>query len=94
MIMTNKERLEKIKKVHLERIKQNEFYTASFIHVEWLLEQAEKIERYENAYAYADRAIYSQHCTMNHMENTEYEKGKINGLINASNIMNKAFKDI
>jgi hypothetical protein len=47
--MTNKEWLEKVKKVHLERIKQNEFYTASFLHVERLIEQAEKIERYEEA---------------------------------------------
>lgn len=45
--MINKERLEKIKKVHLERIKQNELYTASFIHVDWLIEQAEKVESLE-----------------------------------------------
>ncbi|WP_026572489.1 hypothetical protein [Bacillus sp. UNC438CL73TsuS30] len=45
--MTGNERLEKIKEVHLERIKQNELYTASFIHVDWLIEQAEKVERYE-----------------------------------------------
>lgn len=47
--MTHKERLEKIQKVHLERIKQNEFYTASFIHVDWLVEQVEKAQRYEKA---------------------------------------------
>lgn len=45
--MTNKERLEKIKKVHSERIKQNELYTADFTQVEWLIEQAEKVETLE-----------------------------------------------
>lgn len=38
------ERLEKIKEVHQERIKQNEFYTASFLHVDFLIKQAEKVE--------------------------------------------------
>lgn len=49
--MTNKERLEKIKVIHEERIKQNEFYTASFLHVEWLIEQAEKVEQLERKLA-------------------------------------------
>lgn len=46
-MFTEKERLEKIKGVHLERIKQNEFYTSSFIHVGWLIEQAEKVGKLE-----------------------------------------------
>ena len=52
--MTNKELIEKIKKHHEERLRQNEFYTASFIHVDWLLEKIEELEkqvkRYEEAF--------------------------------------------
>ncbi len=45
---------------------------------------------------YMKLAIYTQHCTINHMDNTEYEKGVISGLIQASNIVNKALiqKDV
>lgn len=45
---------------------------------------------------YIRHAIYTQHCTMNHMDNTEYEKGVISGLTQASNIVNKAtiLKDV
>lgn len=39
------------------------------------------------------RAIYTQHCTMNHMENTEYERGAIHGLIQASNIVDKYYRE-
>lgn len=52
------------------------------------------IDQYEEAFKYIDEAIYTQHCTMNHMENTEYEKGKISGLIAASNIVNKVKEKI
>jgi tRNA U34 5-carboxymethylaminomethyl modifying GTPase MnmE/TrmE len=51
------------------------------------------LNRYKQAKDYVKKAITTQHCTMNHMENTEYEKGQINGLIQASNILNKAFKE-
>lgn len=52
--------------------------------------QCKEIERLNNAYEYIIDTFYTEHCTMNHMENTEFEKGKISGLINASNIVEKA----
>lgn len=47
--MTEKERLEKIKEVHLKRVAENELYSARFLDVEWLIEQAEKVKRYQKA---------------------------------------------
>lgn len=52
------------------------------------------IERYEEDFEYADRAIYTQYSTMNHMENTEHEKGQISGLITASHIVENAKKKL
>lgn len=40
----SKERLERIKEVHQERIKEDEFYTARFLDVEWLIEQVQELE--------------------------------------------------
>ncbi len=52
-------------------------------------EQQQEIERYKAGYEYIDKAIYTQHCTMNHMENTDFERGQINGLTTAGNIVTK-----
>lgn len=43
---------------------------------------------------YVNKAIYTQYATMNHMDNTDYERGQISGLIIASNIIRKAFSQI
>ena len=45
--MTDKERLQKIKNSHEERVKANEFYTLSFIHADWLIELAERVQELE-----------------------------------------------
>jgi hypothetical protein len=61
-----------------------------------LLKQVESAkvqnERYKQALEYIQRAIYTQHCTKNHKWNTEFEKGQISGLIQASNIVTKAIE--
>jgi hypothetical protein len=83
--------------------------------VEWLIQQAERVEelekklsintnnmkqlqkqnvRYKQALEYIQRAIYTQHCTKNHKWNTEFEKGQISGLIQASNIVDKAIRKV
>ena len=59
-------------------------------HIERLEKQN---KRYEQTLEYIQRAIYTQHCTKNHKWNTEFEKGQISGLIQASNIVAKAIKD-
>jgi uncharacterized protein (UPF0335 family) len=51
-------------------------------------------ERYKQALEYIQRAIYTQHCTKNHKWNTEFEKGQISGLIQASNIVDKAIRKV
>jgi NAD(P)H-dependent flavin oxidoreductase YrpB (nitropropane dioxygenase family) len=50
--------------------------------------------RYKQALEYIQRAIYTQHCTKNHKWNTEFEKGQISGLIQASNIVDKAIRKV
>jgi len=52
----------------------------------------DRIKQYEKAFEYLDDAIYAQHRTMNHHNNTEYEKGQIDGLIQASKIVGSANK--
>ncbi|OAB26334.1 hypothetical protein PMSD_25940 [Paenibacillus macquariensis subsp. defensor] len=47
-------------------------------------------EAYERTY----KSFYANHATMNHMENTDYEKGQISGLIQASNILVNAFSTL
>jgi hypothetical protein len=63
-----------------------------------LLKQVESAkvqnERYKQALEYIQRAIYTQHCTKNHKWNTEFEKGQISGLIQASNIVDKAIRKV
>jgi hypothetical protein len=56
------------------------------------LEEKRKNQRYKQALEYIQRAIYTQHCTKNHKWNTEFEKGQISGLIQASNIVGKAIE--
>jgi hypothetical protein len=51
-------------------------------------------QRYKQALEYIQRAIYTQHCTKNHKWNTEFEKGQISGLIQASNIVDKAIRKV
>jgi hypothetical protein len=51
-------------------------------------------KRYKQALEYIQRAIYTQHCTKNHKWNTEFEKGQISGLIQASNIVDKAIRKV
>ena len=53
-----------------------------------------KAQRYKQALEYIQRAIYTQHCTKNHKWNTEFEKGQISGLIQASNIVDKAIRKV
>lgn len=50
--------------------------------------------RYKQALEYIQRAIYTQHCTKNHKWNSEFEKGQISGLIQASNIVDKAIRKV
>jgi hypothetical protein len=117
--MIAKEWLEDIK----ERFAKYEYdYNLNGEDVEWLIQQAEKIEllnaeietlqakweaqglmiqklhrenqRYKQALEYIQRAIYTQHCTKNHKWNTEFEKGQISGLIQASNIVDKAIRKV
>ncbi|MEH6941493.1 hypothetical protein [Bacillus sp. JJ722] len=52
------------------------------------------IDDYKNVIENIQRAIHTEHCTMNHQENTEYEKGKIDGLIKASNIIASAVQSL
>jgi hypothetical protein len=72
VVVSQKERLEKIKEVHLERIKQNEFYTASFIHVDWLIEQAEKVEELEKR---AKEQVQNNYCIICGDNASEVRKG-------------------
>jgi hypothetical protein len=58
------------------------------------LEEKRKNQRYKQALEYIQRAIYTQHCTKNHKWNTEFEKGQISGLIQASNIVDKAIRKV
>jgi hypothetical protein len=107
----------------LEQIKTNwNNYHMSIPDVKWLIEQAERVQefeqvigdlyedikelellrikekrktqRYKQALEYIQRAIYTQHCTKNHKWNTEFEKGQISGLIQASNIVDKAIRKV
>jgi hypothetical protein len=55
-------------------------------------ELVDERNRYKQALEYIQRAIYTQHCTKNHKWNTEFEKGQISGLIQASNIVGKAIE--
>jgi len=48
--MTEKERLEKIKELHSNRIAQNELYSARFLDVEWLIEQTEKYQKIKQSW--------------------------------------------
>jgi hypothetical protein len=57
-------------------------------------EYQEENKQLRESFEYACKAIYTQHCTMNHMENTDHEKGQISGLIQASNIIHKAFSQL
>jgi septation ring formation regulator EzrA len=57
-------------------------------------ELVDERNRYKQALEYIQRAIYTQHCTMNHKWNTEFEKGQISGLIQASNIVDKAIRKV
>jgi hypothetical protein len=58
------------------------------------IEEKRKNQRYKQALEYIQRAIYTQHCTKNHKWNTEFEKGQISGLIQASNIVDKAIRKV
>jgi hypothetical protein len=51
-------------------------------------------KRYKQSLEYIQRAIYTQHCTKNHKWNTEFEKGQMSGLIQASNIVDKAIRKV
>ncbi|MEK4191754.1 hypothetical protein NYE59_01580 [Paenibacillus sp. FSL L8-0323] len=57
-------------------------------------ERGEREQRLKEAYERALESIYTQHCTMNHMENTEHEEGQISGLIKASNILKQEFSTL
>jgi hypothetical protein len=57
-------------------------------------ELVDERNRYKQALEYIQRAIYTQHCTKNHKWNTEFEKGQISGLIQASNIVDKAIRKV
>lgn len=52
----------------------------------------DECEMYKESYDYAEKSLITEHCTMNHQENTEYEKGQINGFITALTILRKAFR--
>mgnify|MGYP007126129008 CR=1 FL=1 len=67
--------------------------------------QAERVQelekqnkRYKQALEYIQRAIHTQHCTKNHKWNSEFEKefkkGQTIGLIQASNIVDKAIRKV
>jgi hypothetical protein len=58
------------------------------------IEEKRKNQRYKQALEYIQRAIYTQHCTKNHKWNSEFEKGQISGLIQASNIVDKAIRKV
>ncbi|HEY2492701.1 MAG TPA: hypothetical protein VGI33_07315 [Paenibacillus sp.] len=51
-------------------------------------------QRLKDAYKHTAESIYTNHATMNHMENTEYEKGQISGLIQAANILRSSFSTL
>ncbi len=82
------ERLTFIKEA-AEQARDTHFYNLEKI-IEALAGKEQEIKQWNEGYEYILKAIYTQHCTMNHMENTEFERGKISGLINASNIVEKA----
>src|SRR5690625_995020 len=81
----------------IEQAEQEEEQEVSIYKQDLNDEQKERIEkqnkRYEQTLEYIQRAIYTKHCTKNHKWNTEFEKGQISGLIQASNIVAKAIKD-
>jgi hypothetical protein len=54
------------------------------------IKEKRKTQRYKQALEYIQRAIYTQHCT----KNTEFEKGQISGLIQASNIVDKVIRKV
>jgi hypothetical protein len=57
-------------------------------------ELREQNKHYKQVLEYIQRAIYTQHCTKNHKWNSEFEKGQISGLIQASNIVDKAIRKV
>jgi hypothetical protein len=73
--------------------------------MEWLVEEVEiqrqrkeeayqMVNRYKQARDHINKAIYTEHQTMNSMVNTIHELGQIKGLIKAGEIVRKAFKEI
>lgn len=51
-------------------------------------------KRLKESIEYVEKTIYTEHATMNHMNNTDYERGQISGLIIAANIIRKTFNQI
>ena len=51
-------------------------------------------EMYDSVFQYIDKAIYTEHCTTNHQNNTEFEKGYINGLIKANKTIDTSLRVI
>ncbi|MFP7275796.1 hypothetical protein SFC17_12780 [Bacillus paralicheniformis] len=58
------------------------------------MNEEKEIKAYKEAFDYIQKAIYTQHCTKNHMDNTEFEKGEISGLIQAGKIVEKAMEGL
>jgi hypothetical protein len=47
------------------------------------------LEKFKMAYVRSTKIIEAEYIAMNHQDNTDYEKGYINGLITACNILKK-----
>lgn len=67
--MTHEERLQKIKNSHEERVKANEFYTLGFIHADWLIEQAERVQELEKK----NSRLRKRNKELRHFKNTVLE---------------------
>ena len=96
--MTDKERLESLKRNReWTEATGGKFYTVDSDDYKWLIKQAERAKRYEQALEYMQREIHKAIYTPKKQKwssdfEREFESGKTRGLIQASDIVKKAIE--